>query len=252
MNKRKLKEIWKKEEEKSFIGWDFSYLNNRIEEEQIPWDYKKIIYKYLDKNDLLLDMGTGGGEFLLTLNHPYHNTFVTESYLPNLELCKNKLGKLGIDVRNVTNDSALPFESGMFDIIINRHESYDINEVYRVLKNKGLFITQQVGMKNNLEFSKYLLQDYTRTSMFNNSLEKDTMEAVNLGFNILRKEEVFPYLKFFDVAALVYFAKIIEWEFPKFSVDRCFEQLIELQKQMTTNGFIISKEHRYLIVAQKE
>lgn len=78
-------------------------------------------------------------------------------------------------MKQVFNDSQLPFEDNTFDIIINRHESFDINEVMRILKTNGIFITQQVGGKNN---------------------------------------EYFPYLRFKDIGAIVYFAKIIEWEFP--------------------------------------
>lgn len=43
---------------------------------------------------------------------------------------------------------------------------------------------------------------------------------------------------FYDVGALVYFAKIIEWEFPGFSVDACFGNLCKLQKELDANGFI--------------
>jgi len=48
-----------------------------------------------------------------------------------------------------------------------------------------------------------------------------------------------------------YFAKIIEWEFPGFSVERCFDQLCMLQEQVDKNGFIRSREHRFLLVATK-
>lgn len=88
MNCDKLKEIWKKEEEMSFKGWDFSYLNNRWEDEELPWNYDDILRKYLRPEYSLLDMGTGGGEFLLSLKHPYHKTSVTEMWPPNVEECK--------------------------------------------------------------------------------------------------------------------------------------------------------------------
>ena len=64
------------EENKEFKGWDFSYLDGRIEEEKLPWDYKSFICKYLNKDDMLLDMGTGGGEFLLSLQHPCTNVLI--------------------------------------------------------------------------------------------------------------------------------------------------------------------------------
>lgn len=123
----------------------FSHLKNRWEEQATPWDYRKIIDQYLSNEHSLLDMGTGGGEFLLTLGHPYENTSITEGWEPNINLCKETLEPLGIRVKQVFDDNLLPFEDQTFDVIINRHESYNLKEVRRVLKKEGIFITQQVG-----------------------------------------------------------------------------------------------------------
>jgi len=76
-------------------------------------------------------------------------------------------------------------------------------------------------------------------------------ELRRAGFTIEEAKERFPLLTFYDVGALVYFAKIIEWEFPGFSVERCFDQLCMLQEQVDKNGFIRSREHRFLLVATK-
>lgn len=43
MNYSKLKEMWKKEEEATFKGWDFSYLDNRWSNEDLPWNYEEIL-----------------------------------------------------------------------------------------------------------------------------------------------------------------------------------------------------------------
>ena len=50
MNTAKLKEAWKKEEEAAQIhGWDFSHIHDRYEEEaDLPWDYEKVIRRYLN------------------------------------------------------------------------------------------------------------------------------------------------------------------------------------------------------------
>lgn len=246
-----LKEYWLSEERKSFQGWDFSYINDRTEEETLPWDYDKIVRQYLKPEHILLDMGTGGGEYLLSLGHPYKNTYVTEAYPPNVELCMKKLKPLGIEVRQVFDDADLPFDDGMFDIIINRHESFVVNEVYRLLKPKGLFITQQVGGLNNKELSKFLIDDFKEIVNSNYDLHNNVELVQNAGFTVLESEEYFPYLKFYDIGALVYFAKIIEWEFPGFSVDRCYEKLCQLQSIVDKQGFIESREHRFIIVAQR-
>lgn len=251
MEYMKLKEYWLLEEKRSFQGWDFSYIDKRKSEEPLPWDYDKIVRQYLETNYILLDMGTGGGEYLLSLNHHYYNTYATEAYPPNVELCKRTLMPLGIDIRQVFNDNYLPFENHMFDIIINRHEAFDINEVYRLLKPNGLFITQQVGGLNNKELSKFLIGDLKEITSIEHTLKNNLNLIKNIGLTILRSDEYFPKLKFFDVGALVYFAKIIEWEFPNFSIDSCFKQLCELQSIVEQQGYIESKEHRFLIVAQK-
>lgn len=249
MNIKNLKEKWLLEEKKDFKGWDFSYLNGRLEEEKLPWDYKNLICKYLNKDDTLLDMGTGGGEFLLLLQHPYTNTSVTESWEPNLKLCKETLKPLGITVKQVFNDNKLPFNDNTFDVVINRHEDYDMKEVKRVLKENGIFVTQQVGGKNNEELSKFLVNNF-KSECSDFELKTEVKKFENLDFNILYKNEYFPCLKFFDVGAIVYFATIIEWEFPNFSVEQNFNQLCKLHDKILKQGYVESLEHRFIIVAK--
>jgi SAM-dependent methyltransferase len=240
----------KNEEKKGFQGWDFSYLDGRWHGEHIPWDYKKILLSYLKAEYKLLDMGTGGGEFLLTLDHPCYNTAVTESYEPNVAICKERLEPLGITVKQVFDDSTLPFEDDSFDIIINRHESYDIDEVNRILKAGGYFITQQVGGKNDVDLSKKIIDNF-KPLYPNHDLRHNIEGFENNGFEILKSEEAFTPIRFYDTGALVYFAKIIEWEFPGFSVDTCFENLCKIEKEMNEIGYVEGTEHRFLIVAKK-
>lgn len=151
-----LKNLWKSEEQTAFSGWDFSCLKDRRQSETLPWDYKEIILGYLKREHMLLDMGTGGGEFLLDLNHPGDHTCVTEAWEPNGRLCRKRLTPLGIGVYRVYGDTRLPFDDNAFDIIINRHASYDLTEVSRILKPGGIFITQQVGCDNNRELIRRL------------------------------------------------------------------------------------------------
>ncbi len=44
---------------------------------------------------------------------------------------------------------------------------------------------------------------------------------------------------------------MIEWEVPDFSVEKCFDKLIEMQEEIDKNGFVQGTIHRYLIVAKK-
>ena len=253
MNKEKLTEIWLAEEACAHIhGWDFSHINDRYTEEtDLPWSYEQIVRSYLKSEHKLLDMDTGGGEFLLSLGHPYENTSATEGYPPNVKLCSETLTPLGIDFHEMRQYDKMPFDNDSFDIIINRHGNYDVGELYRTLKPNGVFITEQVGSLNDRELAELLLPDCPSPPFPNATLEIQSRLFEKAGFKILRGEEAFRPIRFFDIGALVWFARIIEWEFPDFSVEKCFDNLLRAQKLLDENGSVDATIHRYLIIAKK-
>ena len=247
---------WEAEENHAFEGWDFSYIKERWDEPEPPWDYVSVVKSYLKDSDILLDMGTGGGEVLLSIGHPYNNTFATEAYLPNFELCKKNLAPLGITIvrmytdENFETDDILPFDDESFNVIINRHESFDLSEVHRVLKPGGYFITQQIGSTNTNEFMDRLNDDfvYDRT---HHTIDKYTDTLEKLGFQIIETEEAIFPVKVYDVGALIFMAKIIVWEYPDFSVKTHFNKLLDCQKEVEEKGFLEATGHRFLIIARK-
>lgn len=253
MNKEELKEIWKKEETEAHIhGWDFSHIHGRYDEENdLPWDYEAIVRHYLTDQVKLLDYDTGGGEFLLSLHHPYENNAATEGFPPNVELCRETLLPLGIDFRECSNPSAIPYKDASFDRIINRHGDFDAAEIHRLLKEKGLFITEQVGGDNDRDLVEMVLPG-TEKPFPHLNLREQRQAFEKAGFQIIRAEEAYRPILFYDVGAFVWFARIIEWEFPGFSVDRCFDSLLNMQEQIEREGKIQGTIHRYLIVAEKQ
>ena len=252
MRAEELKTIWKSEEDCAFIkGWDFSHIDGRYQEEDdLPWDYEAIIRSVLQDDMKLLDYDTGGGEFLLSLGHPYQNTAATEGYPPNVALCRERLLPLGIDLRECGDAAQIPFADEAFDIIINRHGDFYPPEIRRLLKPGGLFITQQVGSENDRELVEMVLSGVEKPFPHENLREQRT-GFTDIGFEILQADEAFSPISFYDVGAFVWFARIIEWEFPGFSVDRCFDRLLQLQEIIERDGKITGTTHRYLIVARK-
>ena len=233
-------------------GWDFSHIYGRYsEEENLPWDFRTVINKYLKNNMKLLDMETGGGEFLLSLNHPKHNTSAIEGYQPNVELCKKVLLPLGIDFKEADGDEKIPFENEYFDIITNRHGAYNVTELKRVLKKDGIFITQQVGAENDRELVEMLLPKYKDLPYAEHYLNIKQQEISEQGFEILESGETFQPIKFFDTGALVWFAKIIEWEFPNFSVKSHLDNLYKIQEIIEANRVVEVRIHKFFIVSKK-
>ena len=252
MKRTELKEIWKKEEDAAHIhGWDFSHIDGRADQDlDLPWDYRQIIKQYLHGDMKILDYDTGGGEFLLSLEHPFDKTAATEGYPPNAELCRETLLPLGIDFRECNNPASIPFEDESFDMILNRHGSFHAEELYRLLKKGGIFITEQVGGDNDMDLVEMVLPN-TEIPFPDLNLREQKKVFENAGFQIIEAADAYRPIRFYDVGAFVWFARIIEWEFPEFSVDKCFERLLELQKKIDDGGCIEGTAHRYLIAAKK-
>lgn len=245
-----LREYLLREEQQSFKGWDFSYLDGRCEWETLSWDYKKYVEKYLKKDTNLLDMGTGGGEFLQQLHHPYELTSVTEGWEPNFLLCKKTLEPLGVTVKFVEEDERLPYEDEQFDLVLSRHEAFLSEEIKRVLKPGGFFVTQQVGCRNDRELVEKLMEGvpvpFPKHDLVHNvKLLKDA------GMTVVEQLEEEIGMKLFDLGAAVYFAKQLPWEFPDFSVEKNYDRIVLLQNELEQKGYISNNVHRFLIVAQK-
>lgn len=247
---KKIEEQWYKEEKMFFEGWDFSYLENRWKSEPLSWSYEEIVKEYLTADKKLLDIGTGGGEFLLSLNHPYENTAATESWQPNIELCQKNLVPLGIDFCPTKSGEKINLRSNSFDIIVDRHAEYDEKEIKRLLKPGGVFITQQVGSRNCSDLAERLNKNPQKVELFSLQTEMQKFEKEN--FFVKRIAEEYPWLTFTDVGAIVYFAKRIVWTFPDFSVENNCEQLKKLQVQLNKDKEIKTVQHRFLLIAQKK
>ena len=157
---------------------------------------------------------------------------------------------LGIDFRECDDASCIPFDDNSFGMIINRHGDFDPVENLRLLRPNGIFITEQVGSENDRDLVKMVLPDVPAPfPELKLSIQKRKFEEA--GFEIVRAEEAFRPIRFYDVGAFVWFAHIIEWEFPGFSVDKCFDRLLEIQEEIDKRGFVEGTIHRYLIVAKK-
>lgn len=252
MDREDWRRAWTREQEAAHIhGWDFSHIRGRYEEENdLPWDYEQIVRQYLKSDMELLDYDTGGGEFLLSLHHPYGKTAATEGYTPNVRLCGEKLLPLGINFKECHDPSSIPFEDGSFDLIINRHGNFCAEEIHRLLCRGGLFITEQVGEDNDRDLVEMVLPG-TEKPFPHLNLSEQRKHFENAGFHIIKAEEAYRPILFFDVGAFVWFARVIEWEFPGFSVDRCLDKLLKMQEMIAQNGRIEGTIHRYLIVAEK-
>jgi len=244
-------EFWRWEESQPFTGWDFSYLDGRMLEDQAPWSYLTRAAELMRQSTTVLDMGTGGGERLLRLReHWPDKVTVTEDYLPNLNLARERLAPLGVRVERVplTRNGPLPFADDEFDLVLNRHSGLNCAEVARVLAPQGVFLTQQIhGL-----WAQDLLAEFGAVPQWPDATPAYYVPRLEgAGLTIENLEEWHGNLAFTDVGALVYYLKAVPWLVPEFSVSTHLDSLLRLQKQIEETGRLVFEAGKYLIEAKK-
>ncbi|ASN06016.1 methyltransferase domain-containing protein [Virgibacillus necropolis] len=251
MTKDKLFFDYLKDVNQGFEGWDFSYISEagRMGNELLSWSYGSMAKPLVQNAQSMLDMGTGGGEFLSMLRPFPKKVCATEAYKPNVPLAQNKLEPLGVEVFPIEEDTDLPFANKQFDLIINKHESYSPKELRRIISDHGIFLTQQVGGMNDAGINEGLGVPINDEFSYWN-LETAVSELSNHSFEVSFSKEEFPIERFYDVGALVYYLKAIPWQVPDFSIEKYIEKLYQIHQQIKSVGYFDVKQHRFVICAK--
>ncbi|MDE2172734.1 MAG: class I SAM-dependent methyltransferase [Patescibacteria group bacterium] len=244
---KNLIEQWKKDEEASFKGWDFSYLKDRMIEDQPPWSYPELAKGLLAKSKSLLDIATGGGEILSSLAPLPADSYALEGHKPNVAVAQEKLKSFGVKVIFLEDTGEYPFPDERFDLVLNRHGGLNLSEIHRVLKKGGCFLTQQVDGYN---LSDMMDLFSAKPKWPDNTLSVVLRKMKDLSFKIIQSNEWKGTIRFTDVGAIVYFLKAIPWIVDDFSVDSHIEYLNKLQSILDKKGELKFSISRFLISAE--
>lgn len=210
-----------------FVGWDVSY-DGQIETVP-PWDFDAMVDRSARASPDLLDLSTGGGEWLAARPHLPLRTVATEGWPPNVPVAGARLAPLGIGVvavdgapDNVDQDAgatggALPFVDGAFHLVVSRHESYRPREVRRLLAPRGLFLTQQVASGAADDFYRLLGQAAPPAPAAWN-LAFAVRQARNASLVVEDQSQGFETMVFADVGALAWYLANLPFVLPDFSI----------------------------------
>lgn len=227
-------------------GWDFSWLGTRFEPSSLPWDFEAMVVEHARRSPNMLDMGTGGGEWLSALPYRPPRTMATESWPSNVLVARKRLGPLGIDVVEVESApesvlqepdehrGSLPFQDGSLHLITNRHETFMAREVARVLAPGGHFLTQQLGDGLFGDFRRLFDVETPDRPPYVLSVAKSQLEEA--GLRITDSGEGEEVHTFRDVGALAWYLKTIPWTVPGFSISKYRSRLRELYEQIREDG----------------
>jgi hypothetical protein len=252
MDRNELLQIWLREEAQHFEGWDFSYLQERMIEDQPPWSYPERAAELMQRANSVIDLDTGGGERFLELKQHWPRRVVaTESYPPNARLAHSRLAPLGVDVLMVPSSERVlyPFIFGAFDMVLNRHGAFNPAETARILSPGGTFLTKQIhGM--TLHDLLAVFGAYPQWPKAAPERYVPMLEAA--GLTIMTVNEWRGKMRFTDVGAIVYFLKATPWLVPGFTVQSHQDRLFGLQEQLNAGDELGFETCTYLIEAHKE
>jgi len=231
-------------------GWDFSRM--KTERESVPWDYLEVASRYIKPADSVLDVGTGGGEKLLSLARHFATAVGVDPDPDMIGAARSN----GAACSNVTfaemGAEALLFPEGSFDVVLTRHAPVRVPEVVRVLRSGGYFVTQSVGANN---MANIQMAFGTGSGTQYDEDERSRMnEFTRLACRVVATGayDVRYWVK--DVASLVFWFKAIAGanEVPAdFSIEHHWRVINQIIAESATPHGFRTNEHRTLLVAQK-
>ena len=236
-------------------GWTFEAIRGRWQTRRPPWDLAQRSVELLRPGSSLLDLGTGGGEFLRDLLASVRfrpsPIYATEGYAPNLTVARSRLRPLGVRVLPIARDQRILLPDGSVDLVMDRHEAFDAREVRRVLRPGGRFVTQQVGARNYAELHERFGVSPAPAVNRVESVDSLAVEVEAAGLRVRdRREATYPE-RFLDVGAVVYFLRRAPWEVPGFSVERDRPTLEALHAEVERNGSFELMAHRLFVEAER-
>jgi SAM-dependent methyltransferase len=248
---RSFDELVSEAEGAQIADWDFRWLDGRAYEATPTWHYFDLVASRVRSTSSLLDLEVGGGQMIAALPVVPPLTVGTEGYEPNVAGAAARLRSRGACVVvPETPARCLPFRTGTFELVTSRHPvSTWWDEIARVLRPGGHYLSQQVGPHSLRGLSEYLMGPLPEASTRTPEAAVAAAEHAGLEVTTLRSER--PTTEFYDVGAVVYFLRLVVWIVPDFSVARYRDRLRALHEQIVRDGVFRTTASRFLIEAVK-
>lgn len=234
------------ERARGFSGWNFDHLNVRNVEPPPPWDYVALAREHATVADRAVDLGTGGGEvYERIVTGQRGRFFASEEWHVNAPVARDRLRPLGVQVLHGSSE-VTPWRDASFDLILSRHEAIVPEEVVRILRPGGAFLTQQVDARQLLELSAF----FPRRTVFPDHyvLYQQRFEAAGLQVTSRRHTWRAAYRTLGDIAFML---MVAPWEIPDFDHEADIDALLALEDAHGTEQGIVLTLSRYVMTARK-
>lgn len=233
-------------------GWGFGWLDGRATEERPPWGFVTLLADRLAQARAALDVDTGGGEVIDEAPTLPSTMVVTESWPPNVQRARQRLGTRGVRVVETTAGGPLRFDDMSFDLVTARHPVQpDWPEIHRLLEPGGCYVAQHVGPGSAFELIEVFLGPLSEEVRRGRDphLEVAAAEAAGLVVEDLRTARC--RMEIHDIGAVVWLLRKCVWWVADFSVERYDRQLRELDGRLRSGIPFVAHSTRHLIVARR-
>ncbi len=232
-------------------GWDFSALKTVTEGES--WDFYYEVAQRCNKHNLLLDIGSGGGEALLSIADAALLLVGIDQSSGMMQTAYDNLVKSKkVNIRFLQMDAEkITFPELFFNVVSCRHSEFFAKEVSKVLVSDGVFLTQQVGENDKFNIK----QAFGRGQAYgveDGSLKNKYISEINeAGFKDIQYYEFDATEYFQTYEDLVFFLKYTP-VIPNFGQNQSDFDIMQkfIEANQTEKG-IRTNSKRFMIVAKK-
>ena len=244
--------------------WDFSHIKYQTEI-KTTWEFYDQIRQNTNANSLCLDIGTGGGEMVLT-EYPEVGMIIATDFSEEMiktanqnlqkamqEAIKQKVKFAQMDNLNMT------FPSNLFDLVSARHTVIAAKQIYDILKPSGVLVIEGVDKEDCWELKEL----FGRGQCYNDEIAismQDYQDIKAAGFSQIEKIEIYEdeyYETEDDLMALLLKTPILDDFSEESNTNFIYGKTIEKDlfdayvKQHKTDKGILLKRKLYGMVAKK-
>ncbi|PIQ73594.1 SAM-dependent methyltransferase [Candidatus Roizmanbacteria bacterium CG11_big_fil_rev_8_21_14_0_20_36_8] len=249
LTKQQFKEFYDKVGSK--IGWDFSKVKHTSE--GVKWELYDEVIKKCKKTDILLDIGTGGGEKVLKIAQNLQLVIgidISDGMIDTAR--KNMLRSKVNNARFFVMDSeSIKFPDNMFNIISCRHSDFSPTEVFRLVVQGGIFLSQQVGEADKINIKDFFGRGQAFGVKEGTAMKNYTSLLKDAGFSRVETRE-YDAIEYYERPEdLVFLLKHTPTVTNFGQESRDFEKLENFIKQNISDKGIKTNSKRYMLIAEK-
>ncbi len=185
-------------------GWSFNSINPLVEY-PIDYFYYKEVANAIKPTTIMLDIGCGSGEKAVRYFSNAKKVIMLDNEPEMLKRVEQNVEKIltqkeqeKFETKLANCDAKLDFKDEYFDLVVSRHCGGNMNEIYRVLKKGGIYISEDVDHEDCLELKELFGRGQGYNNLKSQKLEKQKIinVCVDLKFTNIELKN-FHYIEYY-------------------------------------------------------